>query len=1309
MFAPASGINGTFTLVLSAINSLTGSSVTRSLTVIVESPTGPAFTSSSAVSATAGVALNHVITTDAPSTFSAISSLPVGLTIDSATGVISGIPRSATTSTITIRAARTANAASFTDQNLVLTVSNPTLKISALVSGQLTLTAGTAYTIPVTIPAGFTVDSYSFEPEISGVSYSAGNLVISSTAAPFEKGKTSESVTMYLRRTSELSSPVSASLTFNLRLVAPAPSVLTTAGPFEVNAGEDYSLQLATDVSTICPNQNIAIVGTLPSGLINNIAGLRKTGSITGKNTSTTLPWEFPVNVVADTSTYYEGGGTLTVPVIFRLRNPVAPVITSATTANARIGQPFYYYIQASGSPFQYEALGLPPGLTLDGYNIVGTPTQVGNFNVTLRAINSYRPGSTNPSDLQVGTATLSISVVAQNRSSYAFDGNLNNLLGGNSLIGQNLVYTSDRRGNPGKAVRLGGVNGLTRSSSVTDITSDATVAFWFKMPETEIPAEGWWLFSSGSFGVKLLPDAAGAKLQVEGLENFDPSVNKYTQTNTTWSAGSGWHHLAIRFCHWGSEGLYQGIFSGVVTVCDGAPLSPIYFYNSFSGLVDLNNFCLGSKPNSSDGAFFPGEFDDFVLYDQPLGIYEDLESNYPGSFSDPYQDLFPEPTISELYLGQPELRQNHSLFAWLIIPSWNGQLSLQENSSPYDAVEFQSCVGLVGLKDNGDLIILDSSVGRSIDFWYSYYVKACDPRMMYDNVQAVAGVKHLVVLKKNGDVVEQSWRSQNTMCNVTTRDRGCVAVAAGWNLGMALKADGSVSVWHPFPNGTTDLETRFFGDDNFEHGQTTVPVAARNCVAIAAGMTHCLALTAEGRVVAWGNNDSGQTSVPANALTGVVKIAAGPYSSIALKKDGTVITWGGGKTDSQNPPLEWQGHFRDIVAGWEMMGGVTELGRPVLWRNGREFQLDSQLLNSVINNETVSAMAGALPVEVSRIHMGFFGENELDAPLTYETKTAVPFWKVQVPQIVAVPQQSSLRLDLRTFLTTSVIPNLRFEAIGLPEGSSLDSATGTLVISNPPISSRAVQILARNDQGLDRWTFILQSGAHGVGLQPLPATESPGPIKLAELMVPSGWSSPTLMDPSRYEVKMVGDRIEIWSTGGLDYENPADRFLMITISAVDLSGVVQTASSPIILGNNSSEDVDHDGLLEIYEQFYGTSDLLADSDGDLFPDLYEIQHGTSPSDTSTNPGVPSISLQKSLAGSSFSLEFLAPLGKAVYLESSRDLKTWSQFPFEYGTSFSYAPYMEGDGKMHQITIPIEESRMFFRTSCEDLGSTPPQ
>jgi hypothetical protein len=287
----------------------------------------------------------------------------------------------------------------------------------------------------VTIPAGFTVDSYTLEPAISGVSYSAGNIIISSMAAPFAKGTTKESLTLTLKRTSGLNgATISASLTFDLRLEAPAPRALTTRGPFEVTVGDDYSLQLATDVSTICPNQNIAIVGTLPSDLGNYKVGGRDTGLITGKNTSTTLPYEFTVNVVAQTSTKYEGGGALTVPVIFRLRNPIAPVITSETSRIAGAGKAIAQYtIKASGAASRFAAIGLPPGLVLDGANIKGTPNQAGNYDVRIEAYNSYRPGSTLTTDLQSGTATLRIFVSASKPPVAATLSGANNLQVGNA------------------------------------------------------------------------------------------------------------------------------------------------------------------------------------------------------------------------------------------------------------------------------------------------------------------------------------------------------------------------------------------------------------------------------------------------------------------------------------------------------------------------------------------------------------------------------------------------------------------------------------------------------------------------------------------------------------------------------------------------------------------------------------------------------------------------------------------------------------------------------------------------------------
>jgi hypothetical protein len=97
-------------------------------------------------------------------------------------------------------------------------------------------------------------------------------------------------------------------------------------------------------------------------------------------------------------------------------------------------------------------------------------------------------------------------------------------------------------------------------------------------------------------------------------------------------------------------------------------------------------------------------------------------------------------------------------------------------------------------------------------------------------------------------------------------------AVAAGPNFLMLLKHDGAIAV---------------IGDESL-----APPPDLDHAVAIAAGFQHCVALTAEGRVVAWGVNDAGQCNVPLG-LQRVTAIAAGTYHTVALKDDGTVVSWG--------------------------------------------------------------------------------------------------------------------------------------------------------------------------------------------------------------------------------------------------------------------------------------------------------------------------------------------------------------------------------------------------------------------------------
>jgi alpha-tubulin suppressor-like RCC1 family protein len=99
-----------------------------------------------------------------------------------------------------------------------------------------------------------------------------------------------------------------------------------------------------------------------------------------------------------------------------------------------------------------------------------------------------------------------------------------------------------------------------------------------------------------------------------------------------------------------------------------------------------------------------------------------------------------------------------------------------------------------------------------------------------------------------------------------------------------------------------------------------TVPIPVTgitDAIAISAGEQHSLALTHDGRVLAWGSNGGGQfglgTGTPAQSpipqevpgLTNIVAIEAGTFHSLALRNDGLVFSWGtNGNGELGNPPV---------------------------------------------------------------------------------------------------------------------------------------------------------------------------------------------------------------------------------------------------------------------------------------------------------------------------------------------------------------------------------------------------------------------
>ncbi len=164
------------------------------------------------------------------------------------------------------------------------------------------------------------------------------------------------------------------------------------------------------------------------------------------------------------------------------------------------------------------------------------------------------------------------------------------------------------------------------------------------------------------------------------------------------------------------------------------------------------------------------------------------------------------------------------------------------------------------------------------------------------------------------GGVPLLAWgKNSDGQTNVPPAATNLLAVSPGWQHGLALRADGNLVTW---------------GYAGF--GLATIPTEATNIVAIAAGDYHSLALRADGTVFAWGKNEAGESTVPVNA-TNIVALDGGYSHTLALRADGTVLAWGDNTFGQLNIPAEAT-EVVAIAAGLDHNVVLKADGSVVVW-----------------------------------------------------------------------------------------------------------------------------------------------------------------------------------------------------------------------------------------------------------------------------------------------------------------------------------------------------------------------------------------
>ncbi|MFC5931231.1 putative Ig domain-containing protein [Cryobacterium melibiosiphilum] len=344
-------------------------------TIVLSVPVAPDFTTDQpALDATVGTDYSYTFTASGfPTPTFTSTTLPAGWTLSS-DGVLSALPTTAETITVTVTASNGVGADAVGQPHTitvtpalaapVFTADSPTLTATASTPYLSYEFAASGYPAPTfdlawgALPTGLTLST---DGLLSGTPTGAGGLYSFTVQA-------SNSVARNVTGTS------------HLLILATSPILGTDTPPNVATVGTAYAG--FTFTATGYPNPTFTVTsGVLPAGLT-----LTESGVLAG--TPTGLGGEYTFRVAARNTAGLSAAGTLHTIIV-----SAAPILTADAPTPATVGAAYTYTYAATGFPAPtFSVTGtLPAGLTLSEEGVLsGTPTGTGGISdFTVTAVNA--------------------------------------------------------------------------------------------------------------------------------------------------------------------------------------------------------------------------------------------------------------------------------------------------------------------------------------------------------------------------------------------------------------------------------------------------------------------------------------------------------------------------------------------------------------------------------------------------------------------------------------------------------------------------------------------------------------------------------------------------------------------------------------------------------------------------------------------------------------------------------------------------------------------------------------------------------